>query len=132
MGYRYLRFGIQKVPRDRGIRRKGNHSYITESIGEDILPKNVDFGVIDYFEKVTDKDGALATRELAKKEGLFLDTAAAQPSKACVSLRTSLPLTMWWLCFSTTGSRYVGKVYNDDWMRDGDSSPRQQSRERPH
>ena len=48
------------------------YSYITEGIGEDILPKNVDFSVIDYFEKVTDKDGALATRELAKKEGLFL------------------------------------------------------------
>ena len=48
------------------------YSYITEGIGEDILPKNVDFDVIDFFEKVTDKDGALATRELARKEGPIL------------------------------------------------------------
>ena len=52
------------------------YSYITEGIGEDILPKNVDFSIIDHFEKITDRDGALVTRELAVKEGLFLGYSA--------------------------------------------------------
>ena len=67
------------------------YSYITEGIGEDILPKNVDFDVIDYFEKVTDKDGAVATRELAKKEGLFLGYSCGsafqglRPRRSCIT-----------------------------------------------
>jgi cystathionine beta-synthase len=47
------------------------YPYITEGIGEDFLPENVDFSVIDHFEKVTDKDAALMTREITRKEGIF-------------------------------------------------------------
>ena len=95
------------------------YSYITEGIGEDILPKNVDFSVIDYFEKVTDKDGALATRELAKKEGLFLGYSCGSAFQGLRQLKDQLtPEDVVVVLFHDHGSRYVGKVYNDDWMRD--------------
>ena len=95
------------------------YSYITEGIGEDILPKNVDFDVIDYFEKVTDKDGALATRELAKKEGLFLGYSCGSAFQGLRQLKSQLtPDDVVVILFHDHGSRYVGKVYNDDWMRD--------------
>ena len=95
------------------------YSYITEGIGEDILPKNVDFSVIDYFEKVTDKDGALTTRELAKKEGLFLGYSCGSAFQALRQLKDRLkPTDVVVVLFHDHGSRYVGKVYNDDWMRE--------------
>lgn len=95
------------------------YSYITEGIGEDILPKNVDFGVIDYFEKVSDKDGALATRELAKKEGLFLGYSCGSAFQGLRQLKDQLkPDDVVVVLFHDHGSRYVGKVFNDDWMRD--------------
>tara|TARA_B100001115_G_scaffold184690_1_gene188251 strand:+ start:1375 stop:2748 length:1374 start_codon:yes stop_codon:yes gene_type:complete len=95
------------------------YSYITEGIGEDILPKNVDFDVIDYFEKVSDKDGALATRELAKKEGLFLGYSCGSAFQGLRQLKDRLkPEDVVVVLFHDHGSRYVGKVFNDDWMRD--------------
>ncbi|MCH8554009.1 MAG: pyridoxal-phosphate dependent enzyme [Schleiferiaceae bacterium] len=95
------------------------YSYITEGIGEDILPKNVDFGVIDYFEKVTDKDGALAARELARKEGLFLGYSCGSAFQGVRQLKHLLkPEDVVVVLFHDHGSRYVGKVYNDDWMRE--------------
>ncbi len=94
------------------------HSYITEGIGEDILPKNVDFDVIDYFEKVTDKDGALAARELAEKEGLFLGYSCGSAFQGLRQLKDQLtPDDVVVVLFHDHGSRYVGKVYNDDWMK---------------
>ncbi|MEX2596275.1 MAG: cysteine synthase family protein, partial [Salibacteraceae bacterium] len=95
------------------------YSYITEGIGEDILPKNVDFGLIDKFEKVTDRDGAVATRELAKKEGLFLGYSCGSAFQAIRQLKNELTKDdMVVVLFHDHGSRYVGKVYNDNWMRD--------------
>jgi cystathionine beta-synthase len=95
------------------------YSYITEGIGEDILPKNVDFAIIDKFEKVSDKDGALATRELARKEGLFLGYSCGSAFQGLRQLKDQLkPDDVVVVLFHDHGSRYVGKVYNDDWMRD--------------
>lgn len=95
------------------------YSYITEGIGEDILPKNVDFSLIDYFEKVTDKEGAVTTRELAKKEGLFLGYSAGSAFAGVRHLKDQLDEnSVVVVLFHDHGSRYVGKVYNDDWMRD--------------
>jgi cystathionine beta-synthase len=95
------------------------YSYITEGIGEDILPKNVDFSLIDYFEKVTDKDGALATRELARKEGLFLGYSCGSAFQGLRQLKHKLTKDdVVVVLFHDHGSRYVGKVYNDDWMRE--------------
>ncbi len=95
------------------------YSYITEGIGEDILPKNVDFSLIDHFEKVTDKDGAVVTRELAKKEGLLLGYSAGSAFQAVRQLKDELkPDDIVVVLFHDHGSRYVGKVFNDDWMRE--------------
>ncbi|GAB5539160.1 MAG: hypothetical protein Salg2KO_12630 [Salibacteraceae bacterium] len=95
------------------------YSYITEGIGEDILPKNVDFSVIDHFEKVTDKDGALVTRELALKEGLLLGYSAGSAFQALRQLKHELnEESVVVILFHDHGSRYVGKVFNDDWMRE--------------
>lgn len=95
------------------------YSYITEGIGEDILPKNVDFDLIDHFEKVTDKDGALYTRELARKEGLFLGYSAGSAYAVIEQMKDQLTKDdVVVVLFHDHGSRYVGKVFNDDWMRD--------------
>ena len=68
--------GIRDLVRSRGLgdvyKRQEIYPYITEGIGEDILPKNVDFSLIDHFEKVSDKDAALAARKLAREEGILL------------------------------------------------------------
>jgi len=95
------------------------YSYITEGIGEDILPKNVDFELIDKFEKVTDRDGALVARELAKKEGLFLGYSCGSTFQAIRQLKDELDEnSVVVVLFHDHGSRYVGKVFNDTWMRD--------------
>ena len=95
------------------------YPYITEGIGEDILPANVDFSVIDKFEKVSDKDGALWARRLAKEEGLLLGYSAGSAMGALYQLRHELkPDDVVVIIFHDHGSRYVGKIYNDDWMRE--------------
>jgi len=93
------------------------YPYITEGIGEDILPKNVDFSVVDHFEKVTDKDGAIFTRELARKEGLFVGNSAGSAIKGVLQLKDQLTENdLVVVLFHDSGSRYVGKMFNDDWM----------------
>lgn len=95
------------------------YSYITEGIGEDIIPKNVDFDVIDHFEKVTDKDGAVYTRELARKEGMLLGYSAGSAYAVIEQMKHELTEDdVVVVLFHDHGSRYVGKVFNDDWMRD--------------
>ena len=95
------------------------YSYITEGIGEDILPKNVDFDVIDGFTKVTDKDGAVYTRKLAREEGIFVGNSAGSAIKGLLQLKEHFkPNDVVVVLFHDHGSRYVGKMFNDDWMRD--------------
>ncbi len=95
------------------------YSYITEGIGEDILPKNVDFSLIDHFEKVTDRDGAIAARELALKEGMFLGYSAGSAFQAVRQLKNELDEnSVVVILFHDHGSRYVGKIFNDDWMNE--------------
>lgn len=95
------------------------YPYITEGIGEDILPKNVDFDLIDHFEKVTDKDAALAARRLAREEGILLGYSAGSALAGLLQMRDQLKKDdVVVLIFHDHGSRYVGKIYNDDWMRE--------------
>jgi cystathionine beta-synthase len=95
------------------------YPYITEGIGEDILPANVDFGLIDYFEKVTDKEAALMTRRLAREEGILLGYSCGSAMQGLVQLKDRLKSTdVVVVIFHDHGSRYVGKVFNDDWMRE--------------
>lgn len=95
------------------------YPYITEGIGEDILPKNVDFSVIDKFEKVTDKDAAVYQRRLAKEEGIFVGNSAGSAIKGILQLQDELTEDdVVVVLFHDHGSRYVGKMFNDDWMRE--------------
>ncbi len=95
------------------------YPYITEGIGEDILPKNVDFSIIDKFEKVTDKDAAVYQRKLAKEEGIFVGNSAGSAIKGILQLKDELKEDdVVVVLFHDHGSRYVGKMFNDDWMRD--------------
>ncbi len=94
------------------------YPYVTEGIGEDILPKNVDFSVIDGFEKVTDKDGAIYTQKLAKEEGLFMGNSAGSAIKGLLQLKHHFKKDdVVVVLFHDHGTRYVGKMFNDDWMR---------------
>jgi cystathionine beta-synthase len=95
------------------------YPYITEGIGEDILPKNVDFSVIDGFTKVTDKDAAVYTRKIAKEEGIFVGNSAGSAVKGLLQLKEHFKKEdVVVVLFHDHGSRYVGKMFNDDWMRD--------------
>lgn len=95
------------------------YPYITEGIGEDILPKNVDFDIIDLFEKVTDKDGALMARRLAREEGMLLGYSAGSAVAGLLQLKDQLSKDdIVVVVIHDHGSRYVGKIYNDDWMRE--------------
>ena len=95
------------------------YPYITEGIGEDILPKNVDFGLIDHFEKVSDKDGAVMCRRLAREEGLFQGYSCGSAMAGVIQMGDHLKKDdVVVVIFHDHGSRYVGKVYNDDWMRE--------------
>jgi len=95
------------------------YSYITEGIGEDILPKNVDFSIIDGFTKVTDKDAALYTRKIALEEGIFVGNSAGAAIKGLLQLKEHFkPEDVVVVLFHDSGSRYVGKMFNDDWMRE--------------
>jgi cystathionine beta-synthase len=99
--------------------RKEIYPYITEGIGEDILPKNVDFSLIDHFEKVSDKDAALAARRLAREEGLLLGYSAGSALAGLLQMKGQLkPTDVVVILFHDHGSRYIGKLYNDDWMRE--------------
>ena len=95
------------------------YPYVTEGIGEDILPKNVDFDLIDYFEKVTDKDAAVYTRRLAREEGMLVGNSAGSAIGGVIQLADRLkPTDVVVVLFHDHGSRYVAKIFNDDWMRE--------------
>ena len=94
------------------------YPYITEGIGEDILPKNVDFDIIDYFEKVTDQNAATYTRRLAKEEGIFAGNSCGAAVRGVVQLKKYFKKDdVVVVLLHDSGSRYVGKFYNDDWMK---------------
>lgn len=94
------------------------YSYVTEGIGEDILPKNVDFDIIDFFEKVTDKDAAVMTRTIACEEGILVGNSAGSALAGLIQLKDRLkPEDVVVVLFHDHASRYVGKIFNDEWMR---------------
>ena len=94
------------------------YPYVTEGIGEDIIPANIDFDIIDHFEKVGDKEGAVMARRLAREEGMLLGYSAGSAVAGLLQLQDRLkPGDMVVIPIHDHGSRYVGKIYNDDWMR---------------
>ena len=111
---------VFKKYKETGIFDKNEiYPYITEGIGEDFLPQNVDFSVIDHFEKVTDKDAALMTRRIAREEGIFAGNSAGSAMAGLLQLKdhfTKDDVVV--VIFHDHGSRYLGKMYNDEWMRE--------------
>ena len=94
------------------------YPYTTEGIGEDILPKNVDFSIIDHFEKVADKDAAILTRKLAREEGIFAGNSCGAAIKGVLQLKKFFKKDdVVVVLLHDSGSRYVGKIYNDEWMK---------------
>ena len=95
------------------------YPYITEGIGEDILPENVNFDVIDNFEKVTDKDAAIYTRKLAREEGIFAGNSCGAAVRGVIQLEKHFKKSdVVVVLLHDSGSRYVGKMYNDEWMKE--------------
>jgi cystathionine beta-synthase len=95
------------------------YPYITEGIGEDFLPENVDFSVIDHFEKVTDKDAAIMTRRIAREEGIFAGNSAGSAMAGLMQLKDRfVDEDVIVVIFHDHGTRYLGKMFNDDWMRE--------------
>ena len=95
------------------------YPYITEGIGEDIIPENVDFGLIDSFEKVNDEDAARYTRKLAKEEGIFAGNSCGAAIKGLLQLKRHFSKDdVVVVLLHDSGSRYIGKMYNDDWMKE--------------
>jgi cystathionine beta-synthase len=111
---------VFKKYKETGIFDKNEiYPYITEGIGEDFLPKNVDFDVIDHFEKVTDKDAAQMTRRIAREEGIFAGNSAGSAMAGLLQLKDNFRKEdIVVVVFHDHGSRYLGKMYNDDWMRE--------------
>jgi cystathionine beta-synthase len=95
------------------------HPYVTEGIGEDFVPENYNMKFIDAFEQVTDKDAALMTRRLAKEEGLFCGYSAGTAIQGLLQKKNELKETdLVVVILHDHGSRYVGKIYNDQWIVD--------------
>jgi cystathionine beta-synthase len=111
---------VFKKYKETGVLDKNEiYPYITEGIGEDFLPKNVDFGVIDHFEKVTDKDAALMTRRITREEGIFAGNSAGAAMAGLLQLKdhfTADDTVV--VIFHDHGSRYLAKMFNDEWMRE--------------
>ena len=95
------------------------YPYITEGIGEDILPENVNFDIIDHFEKVTDKDGAIMARRLSRDEGIMVGYSAGSAVAGINQLKNRLTKDdIVVVIFHDHGTRYVGKLFNDAWMQE--------------
>ena len=95
------------------------HPYITEGIGEDFVPLNYEMKYIDAFTQVTDKDAALMARRLAKEEGLFCGYSAGTAMQGLMQMKDLLKKDdLVVVILHDHGSRYVGKIYNDEWMKE--------------
>jgi cystathionine beta-synthase len=110
---------VFKKYKETGIFDKDEiYSYVTEGIGEDFLPENVDFNVIDHFEKVTDEDAAKMTRRIPKEEGIFAGNSAGSAMAGVMQMKDRFKVgDVVVVIFHDHGTRYLGKMFNDDWMK---------------
>src|SRR5205807_5937002 len=111
--------GFKKYKATGALHKHGTYPHPTDGIAEDFLPKNVDFDVIDHFEKVTDKDAAIMTRRIAREEGIWAGNSAGSAIAGLLQLKDHFtPDDVVVVIFHDHGSRYLGKMFNDDWMRE--------------
>ena len=110
---------VFKKYKETGILDKHEiYPYVTEGIGEDFLPQNVDFSVVDHFEKVTDRDAAIYTREIVRHEGIWAGNSAGSAIAGLLQLRKNFREgETVVVIFHDHGTRYLGKMFNPDWMR---------------
>lgn len=110
---------VFKKYKETGIFDKNEiYPYVTEGIGEDFLPENVDFSVIDHFEKVTDRDAAIFTREIVRQEGIWAGNSAGSAIAGLLQLKDRFKAgETVVVIFHDHGTRYVGKMFNPEWMR---------------
>ena len=102
------------------------YPYITEGIGEDFLPQNVAFDLIDHFEKVTDKDAAVMTRRIPREEGIFAGNSAGSAMAGLLQMKSMFKegdLVV--VIFHDHGTRYLGKMFNEEWMQDRGFLPKE-------
>ncbi|MBP7809915.1 MAG: pyridoxal-phosphate dependent enzyme [Bacteroidia bacterium] len=111
---------VFKKYKETGILDKNEiYPYITEGIGEDFLPQNVDFNIIDHFEKVTDKEAAIMTRRITREEAIFVGNSAGSALAGLMQMKDKFKKgDVVVIIFHDHGTRYLGKMFNDDWMRD--------------
>ena len=111
---------VFKKLKETGIFDKNEiYPYITEGIGEDFVPENVNLDIIDYFEKVTDKDAAVMTRRIAREEAIFAGNSAGSAMAGLMQMKDRFKKgDVVVVIFHDHGTRYLGKMYNDEWMRD--------------
>ncbi|HAH52012.1 MAG TPA: cystathionine beta-synthase [Balneola sp.] len=94
--------------------------YMTEGIGEDIIPEAINFDYVDEVIQVNDKDSALMTRRLSKEEGLFVGWSCGSAVKGALDFADEYPLNpndVMVIILPDSGTRYIGKIYNDEWMQ---------------
>ena len=110
---------VFKKYKETGIFDKNEiYSYVTEGLGEDFLPENVDFNVIDHFEKVTDEDAAKMTRRIPREEGIFAGNSAGSAMAGLIQMKDRFKEgDVVVVIFHDHGTRYLGKMFNDDWMK---------------
>ena len=110
---------VFKKYKETGVFDKNEiYPYSTEGIGEDFLPANVDFDIVDHFEKVTDKDAAVMTRRITREEGIFAGNSAGSAMAGLLQMKGRLTRDdVVVVVFHDHGSRYLAKMYDDEWMR---------------
>jgi len=109
---------VFKKYKETGVFDKNEiYPYVTEGIGEDFLPANVDFSIIDHFEKVSDKDAAIMTRRIPREEGIFSGNSAGSAMAGLLQMKDKFKKgDVVVVIFHDHGTRYMGKMFNDDWM----------------
>ena len=109
---------VFKKYKETGVFDKNEiYPYVTEGIGEDFLPANVDFSIIDHFEKVSDKDAAIMTRRIPREEGVFSGNSAGSAMAGLIQMKDKFKKgDVVVVIFHDHGTRYMGKMFNDDWM----------------
>ena len=108
---------VFKKYKETGVFDKNEiYPYVTEGIGEDFLPANVDFSIIDHFEKVSDKDAAIMTRRIPREEGIFSGNSAGSAMAGLIQMKDKFKKgDVVVVIFHDHGTRYMGKMFNDDW-----------------